>query len=278
MNTEKILKLVNSEEINDWYNLFNKKIKQEQLKNSKQSQLYRTKYKDNNNFQFVEELELLYNILPKLDEKLRKKYKIRDKIAKNINSANESKKEKLINKYEKEMQIINDKIQILLLFKEEKIEKVKKLELKRCELLTAEFKNKMKGLSLSKEDREIRDIENKIWKIILDDYFQNKNHRILKLNEYSAWFSEFEIKLREIKANGTVCEKRVKVLTNIAKTLYMDVKRDKSFLESENIETDGFEDISLNSFDDEGIGESINSTDLQNQPSTSGYKPKSPQM
>lgn len=127
MNTEKILKLGNAEEINDWSNLFNKKLKQEQLKNSKQMQLYRRRYKENNNFQFVEKLELLDNILPKLDEKLWKKYKIRDKIAKNINNANESKKEKLIKKYEKEMQIINDKIQILLLFKEEKIEEVKKL-------------------------------------------------------------------------------------------------------------------------------------------------------
>lgn len=278
MNTEKILKLVNSEEINDWGNLFNKKLKQEQLKNSEQMQLYRRKYKENNNFQFVEELELLDNILPKLDEKLIKKYKIRDKIAKNINNANESKNEKLIKKYEKEMQIINDKIQILLIFKEEKIEEVKKLEWKRCELLTAEFKNQLKLLGLSKEDREIRNIENKIWKIILDDYFQDKNYRILKLNEYSNWFSEFKIKLQEIKANGTVCEKRVKILRDITETLYMDVKRDKSFLESENIKTDDFEDISLNSFDDEGIGESINSIDLQNQTSNSEYKPSSPQM
>lgn len=278
MNTEKILKLVNSEEINDWGNLFNKKLKQEQLKNSEQMQLYRRKYKKNNNFQFVEELELLDNILPKLDEKLIKKYKIRDKIAKNINNANESKNEKLIKKYEKEMQIINDKIQILLIFKEEKIEEVKKLEWKRCELLTAEFKNQLKLLGLSKEDREIRNIENKIWKIILDDYFQDKNYRILKLNEYSNWFSEFKIKLQEIKANGTVCEKRVKILRDITETLYMDVKRDKSFLESENIKTDDFEDISLNSFDDEGIGESINSIDLQNQTSNSEYKPSSPQM
>lgn len=61
-------------------------------------------------------------------------------------------------------------------------------------------------------------------------------------------------------------------MLDIVKTLYHDVSRDKSFLESENIKTDGFEDITLNSFDDEGIEETINFIDLQNQPSTSGYK------
>ncbi|WP_252319312.1 hypothetical protein [Spiroplasma endosymbiont of Lariophagus distinguendus] len=274
MNTEKILELVNSEEINDWMNLFKQKIEKEEIKNSEYMELYNKNYNLNYNFEFLEEEKIL-NILEELDKKIRKKVNSKNQIAKKYQKATEKRNEKLMEKYENIMKEKKKKIKALNLIKEEHLEKVKDLELKRCELLKNNDKNE---IFLSKEDREIRNLENKIWKKVLDDYFQDKNHRILKLNQYENWFGEFKIKSLKIQIEDTIFEKRLKTLSDIVKTLYHDVSRDKLFLERENIKTDGFEEISLNSFDDEGIGESINSIDLQNQPSISGYKPSSSQM
>ncbi len=274
MNTEKILELVNSKEINDWMNLFKQKIEKEEIKNSEYMKLYNKNYNLNYNFEFLEEEKIL-NILEELEKKIRKKENSKNKIAKKYQKATEKINEKLMQQCENIMTEKKKKIKTLNLIKEEHLEKIKNLELKRCELLKNSDKNE---IFLSKEDREIRNLENKIWKKVLDDYFQDKNHRILKLNQYENWFGEFKIKSLKIQIEDTIFEKRLKTLSDIVKTLYLDVSRDKSFLESENIKTDDFEEISLNSFDDEGIGEWINSIDIQNQPSISGYKPSSSQM
>ncbi|WP_342273581.1 hypothetical protein [Spiroplasma endosymbiont of Acasis viretata] len=274
MNTEKILELVNSKEINDWMNLFKQKIEKEEIKNSEYMKLYNKNYNLNYNFEFLEEEKIL-NILEELEKKIRKKENSKNKIAKKYQKATEKRNEKLMQQCENIMTEKKKKIKTLNLIKEEHLEKIKNLELKRCELLKNSDKNE---ICLSKEDREIRNLENKIWKKVLDDYFQDKNHRILKLNQYENWFGEFKIKSLKIQIEKTIFEKRLKTLSDILKTLYLDVSRDKSFLESENIKTDDFEEISLNSFDDEGIGELINSIDIQNQPSISAYKPSSSQM
>ncbi|WP_342218475.1 hypothetical protein [Spiroplasma endosymbiont of Amphimallon solstitiale] len=77
------------------------------------------------------------------------------------------------------------------LFIDDKKEEVKDLELQRCKILEEKSKNE-KNNFLSKEDREIRDIENKIWKIILDNYFQDKSNKKLILKEYEEYASNFK--------------------------------------------------------------------------------------
>lgn len=270
MNQDIIINLINSE-INDWNSLWNQRTKNEELRNSEHMKLYNKNYSsNNNNFEFLEEVEIL-NILEKIDKKISKKANSKNKLVKKYQKATEKFNQKLMQKYEDEIQKKDIKIKTLNLIKEENKEKIKDLELKRCELLKNNDKN---DISLSKEDTAIRNIENKIWKMILDDYFDNKNDRILKLNEYDTWFSGFKNKVQNIKNDLRIIDKKnVNTFLEIAKDLYNVVSRDKLFLKTENIKTDGFETVNL--FEDEGIGDSINSDDLQNQPSTSEHKQSS---
>lgn len=101
MKTEKILALINSEEINDWINIFKQKVENEAIKNSEYIQIHNKNYHLNNSdFVFVEELEIL-NMLEKIDKKISKKETSKNKIAKNYQKATEKLNQKLMQKYER---------------------------------------------------------------------------------------------------------------------------------------------------------------------------------
>ncbi|WP_338958394.1 hypothetical protein [Spiroplasma endosymbiont of Tiphia femorata] len=170
-----------------------------------------------------------------------------------------NKNEKEIVELKNEKARLNKKIACLRLFIDDKKEEVKDLELQRCKILKEKSKNE-KNNFLSKEDREIRDIENKIWKIILDNYFQDKSNKKLILKEYEEYASNFKKTIKELKIGDKKC---YDALLDIVTTLYKDVSRDKLFLERENIKTDGWQDINLDE----------DSTRLQNLSLENKFKP-----
>lgn len=95
----------------------------------------------------------------------------------------------------------------------------------------------------------MRNIENEIWKIVLDDYFQDKNEKVLVLTQYKEYTEKFKKALEEHinKQPNTITNNKYNdALLNIIKTLYQDVSRDKLFLKNENIKINNWQDINLN--------------------------------
>lgn len=261
---EAIENLVNSKIVEEWVFLFEQKIKKEELRNSEYMKLHSKeiffKYMF---FDEDEKLEEIEKAEKKIKIKLKKIEKIETKIekieTKNKEKIKKNKNEKEIVELKNEKARLNKKIACLNLFIDDKKEEVKDLELQRCKILEEKSKNE-KNNFLSKEDREIRDIENKIWKIILDNYFQDKSNKKLILKEYEEYASNFKKTIKELKIGD---KKYYDALLDIVTTLYKDVSRDKLFLERENIKTDGWQDINLDE----------DSTRLQNLSLENKFKP-----
>lgn len=171
---EAIENLVNSKIVEEWVFLFEQKLEKEELRNSEYMKLHSKeiffKYMF---FDEHEKLEEIEKAEKKINIKLKKIEKIETKIekieTKNKEKIKKNKNEKEIVELKNEKARLNKKIACLHLFIDDKKEEVKDLELQRCKILEEKSKNE-KNNFLSKEDREIRDIENKIWKIILDNY------------------------------------------------------------------------------------------------------------
>ncbi|WP_338974295.1 hypothetical protein [Spiroplasma endosymbiont of Tricholauxania praeusta] len=256
--------LVNSKIVEEWVFLFEQKLEKEKLRNSEYMKLHSKdiffKYMF---FDEDEKLEEIEKAEKKIKIKLKKIEKIEAKIekieAKNKEKIKKNKNEKEIEDLKNEKTRLNKKIACLHLLIDDKKEEVKDLELQRCKILEEKSKNE-KNNFLSKEDREIRDIENKIWKIILDNYFQDKSNKKLILKEYEEYASNFKKTIKELKIGDKKC---YDALLDIVTTLYKDVSRDKLFLERENIKTDGWQDINLDE----------DSTRLQNLSLENKFKP-----
>lgn len=241
-----VTRLVNSEEIKEWVFLFEQKFSLEKVRNSKYMNLYNNKSKKPH-YQFIEENEKL-NKMEIAEKKIEKKLKKRVKISKKYQNATEKNNKRLMEKFENQVKEINEKIACLRVIIDDKKEEVKTLEEKRCKLLTENQTNENQ-LVLSKEDREIRNIENEIWKIVLDDYFQDKNEKKLVLTQYEEYTEKFKKALKEHinKQPNTITNNKYNdALLDIIKSLYWDVSRDKLFLKNENIKISNWQDINLN--------------------------------
>lgn len=97
------------------------------------------------------------------------------------------------------------------------------------------------------------------------DTINSNNKKIIDSDSYQLWTQQI---IKFCKKN-----KNLELLTDVIKSSLTDMIRKSLILENKKYEV--WESINLTEDSDEGIGESINSDDLQHQPTTSGYIPPS---
>ncbi|WP_252321028.1 hypothetical protein [Spiroplasma endosymbiont of Lariophagus distinguendus] len=146
------------------------------------------------------------------------------------------------------------------------------------------------------QSRIVKENENKFHLLIIDKYLKSNqlglnssmmmttkdykftmnsnSKKIIDGDSYKLWIQEI---IQFCKKNqDKLKNQNLVLLSDVIKSSWTDMIRKSLILEDKKYEI--WESINLTEDSDEGIGESINSTDLQNQPSTSGYQQKSPQM